>query len=105
MPPPSETILPHAKSVNNITLSHLLRPSTEGSSAHQSSSQGSESNSMVKFLTGSLSGVPTKTAISIVNTLQLRDIAPADLTPSQVQIHCIPSSHRTGCGSLSNSPG
>lgn len=86
MPPPSQTILPHARSVNNITLSHLLRPSTKSISlSQQSSSQSSDtSNSMVKFLTNSLSGIPTKTAISIVSTLRLQHTSPPELTSSQV---------------------
>jgi DNA topoisomerase VI B subunit len=54
-------------------------------SQSQQTSQNSEtSSSMVKFLTSSLSGIPTKTAISIVNTLRLQDTSPSELTSSQV---------------------
>lgn len=85
MPPTPETILPHARSLNNITLSHLLRPTTTTMTTSSSSTHNSsDSNSMVNFLTTSLAGVSTKTANSIVTALGLQEILPSNLNPSQV---------------------
>lgn len=92
MPPTPETILPHARSLNNITLSHLLRPTSSSSSTATTATattlfptnNSSETNAMIHFLTTSLAGVPSKTANSIVTSLGLQDTLPNNLTPSQV---------------------
>mmetsp|Transcript_14145 Transcript_14145/g.21163 ORF Transcript_14145/g.21163 Transcript_14145/m.21163 type:complete len:411 (+) Transcript_14145:1065-2297(+) len=74
MPPMAETVLPHAKSLNNITMSHLLRTSYFGD--------------MQKFLTSAVSGVQAKTASAIVTSLGLENCLPSDLSPSQVAALC-----------------
>lgn len=77
MPPVPKVILPHPKSMNNITLSNLLK-STSGST------------SLTKFLTSELSGISTTLANKIATTLGLEECRNLreNVTPQQVAALC-----------------
>ena len=70
MPPIAGTILPHPKSLNNITLANLLRESN--------------ADSVEKFLTRDISGVSSIVASKIVTTLEIKNCKPSALSASQV---------------------
>jgi DNA topoisomerase VI subunit B len=77
MPPIAATVLPHAKSLNNITISHLLREFS-----------ASSGRSMDKFLTSAIAGLLPRTASAITTALGIRSIAPDKLGASQVAALC-----------------
>ena len=70
MPPIASTILPHPKSLNNITLSNMLKET--------------KTASVSKFLTQDLSGVVSSVANTMVNALGISDTRPNGLSSSQV---------------------
>lgn len=78
MPPIAATVLPHAKSLNNITLLHLLRDFASSSSAR----------TMDKFLTTAIAGLLPKTAAAITSSLGIGSVSPDKLGASQVAALC-----------------
>lgn len=79
MPPTAGTVLPHAKSVNNITLSALLREFALCSSA---------APSVDKFLCTAIAGIPPKAATTMADSLGIRATRSDKLSASQVAALC-----------------
>lgn len=77
MPPAAIEILPHPKSLNNITLSNLLQMKKNLTTVTVSST-------IEQFLMKRLSGISSSIASRITSTLDITNQAPHALTSSQV---------------------
>lgn len=78
MPPIASSVLPHAKSLNNITMSNLLR----------AFSTSTPSATVEKFLSTAVAGIPPRTATAIAGSLGIRTTPPNEMTTSQVAALC-----------------
>ena len=74
MPPIASEILPHPKSLNNITLTNLLRET--------------KYQSIAKFLSNELSGISGILANKIVSTLSITDDFPGQISTSKIAALC-----------------
>ncbi len=74
MPVPAIEVKPHPRSLNNITLTNLLKAST--------------APKMAQFLTRELSGIAASTALKITKHTATTDVSPDKLTASQIAAIC-----------------
>ena len=80
MPPAAIEILPHPKSLNNITLSNLLQMNNKKNHTIVTT----VSSTIEQFLMKRLSGISSSIASRITSTLDITNLTPHALTSSQV---------------------
>jgi DNA topoisomerase VI subunit B len=81
MPPAAIEILPHPKSLNNITLSNLLQMNNN---KKNHTTVTPVSSTIEQFLMKRLSGISSSIANRITSTLGITNLTPHALTSSQV---------------------